>query len=428
MGTALKRLAGVLLTLMRMPRRALAGLAVSLLAALTTAVPAQAVGQQTLIKRLAAYSARLGPASGQYVVDITAGLALFTHRAGTALAPASNEKLFTTSTALMAFGPSATLETTVRQAATARLDTAGVLHGDLYLVGGGDPSLNDIALRSLVTQLRRTTGVRRFTGSVVGDESVFDSKRGSAASGFVTDPDLGGSLGGLTWAHGRARPGGPAAVAAARLQALLKASGIKGGRKARAGRVALAPGGPGSVLARVSSPPMSSLIAITNQPSDNFYAETLLKDLGVRFGGAGTTAAGLGVVRKQLSGIGIAPTLTDGSGLSRADRTTPFQVVSLLRSMAAGRYWPVFEASLATAGRSGTLATRMRGTSASSRCHAKTGTLRDVSALSGYCHSAGGHLMAFSFLENAVSPVAAKRIEDKMASAIASYVPPPSAK
>jgi D-alanyl-D-alanine carboxypeptidase/D-alanyl-D-alanine-endopeptidase (penicillin-binding protein 4) len=410
---------------MPMLRRSLAACAaaaIGLLAALP-ATPASAIDSQTLIARLTAYSAKMGPTSGAYVVDITDGLQLFAHRPDMRLEPASNEKLFTTATALQAFKPTGTLQTTVKAAAGAVVDAAGVLHGDLYLVGGGDPSLNDIALRSLVSQLRKTAHITRITGGVLGDESIFDTRRGSAASGFHTDPNLGGSLGGLTWSHGRASPGGPAAVAATRLQALLKASGVRAGHKARSGRLAKAPGGAGATLAAVSSPSMSTLIATTNQPSDNFYAETLLKDLGARFGTSGTTAAGLVVVRKELGGLGLKPTLTDGSGLSAADRTTPREIVALLRSMAAGPLATTFRASLAQPGRTGTLASRMRGTAAVGRCQAKTGTLHDVSALSGYCTSGGGHLLAFSFLENAIAPLTVKKIEDKMVPAIASYVP-----
>ena len=168
---------------------------------------------------------------------------------------------------------------------------------------------------------------------------------------------------------------------------------------------------------------MSALVAITNQPSDNFYAETLVKDLGVRFGGAGTTTAGLGVVRKQLRAIGINPTLSDGSGLSRADRATPRQLVALLRSMAAGRNAGVFEASLATPGRTGTLAGRMRGTlrpAAAGRRPGRCGT----SARSPATAATGGHLLAFSIMENNVSPLSVKRIEDKMVPALAAYEPP----
>ena len=68
----------------------------------------------------------------------------------------------------------------------------------------------------------------------------------------------------------------------------------------------------------------------------------------------------------------------------------------------------------------------MRGTAAAGRCQAKTGTLIGVSALSGYCTTAGGGTVAFSFLENGVCNVCAKKVEDRMTAAIARYEAPSS--
>jgi D-alanyl-D-alanine carboxypeptidase/D-alanyl-D-alanine-endopeptidase (penicillin-binding protein 4) len=76
-------------------------------------------------------------------------------------------------------------------------------------------------------------------------------------------------------------------------------------------------------------------------------------------------------------------------------------------------------ASLPVAGKSGTLRRRMRATAAAGRCQAKTGSLIGVSALSGYCTTTGGVRVAFSFVENRVCTSCAKRIEDRMVSAIA---------
>ena len=88
----------------------------------------------------------------------------------------------------------------------------------------------------------------------------------------------------------------------------------------------------------MQSPPLSTLIALTNTPSDNYLAETLLKDIGARLGGAGTTAAGAAVVRAEMqSAFGITPRLNDGSGLSRYDSTTPVQVVTALEKLANNR-------------------------------------------------------------------------------------------
>ena len=134
-----------------------------------------------------------------------------------------------------------------------------------------------------------------------------------------------------------------------------------------------------------------------NQPSDNYMAETLIKGLGAQFGAGGTTSAGGAVIREAVRPFGITPKVVDRSGLSREDRTTPRQVVRLLQGHGRVRGRRVaFDESLAVIGRNGTVYNRMRGTAAQDRCHAKTGTLRDVSALAGFCTTTGGERVAFA--------------------------------
>jgi D-alanyl-D-alanine carboxypeptidase/D-alanyl-D-alanine-endopeptidase (penicillin-binding protein 4) len=164
-----------------------------------------------------------------------------------------------------------------------------------------------------------------------------------------------------------------------------------------------------------------------NQPSDNYIAETLIKGLGAQFGGAGSTAAGAAVVRQTVKDqFGIEPQVVDGSGLSRADRTTPRQIVQLLTGVEQTDIAAALAQSLPVAGRNGTLVHRMRGSAAQDRCHAKTGTLRDVSALAGYCNATGGHRIAFAFLMNRVWPPGARTLQDRMAKALAVYQGPAS--
>jgi D-alanyl-D-alanine carboxypeptidase/D-alanyl-D-alanine-endopeptidase (penicillin-binding protein 4) len=164
---------------------------------------------------------------------------------------------------------------------------------------------------------------------------------------------------------------------------------------------------------------MATLIALTNTPSDNFFAEMLLKGLGARFGGAGSSAGGAAVVKSELAGVfGIHPSLEDGSGLSRNDATSPRDVVTALEHMAIN---PDFVHSLAIVGQTGTLSQRMQGTPADGRCEAKTGTLHDVSNLAGYCRAADGHTLAFAFLMNAVDPTSAQALQDSMTVAVARY-------
>jgi D-alanyl-D-alanine carboxypeptidase/D-alanyl-D-alanine-endopeptidase (penicillin-binding protein 4) len=164
---------------------------------------------------------------------------------------------------------------------------------------------------------------------------------------------------------------------------------------------------------------MSTIVSLTNTPSDNFYGEMLIKDLGARFGGGGTTADGANVVRAQIAqSFGIHPRLDDGSGLSYDDVTSPRDLVTLLQHMASNKS---FVSSLAVAGRSGTLVDEMRGTYAQGRCRGKTGTLQAVSNLAGYCTARNGDTLAFAFLMSSINPDYAHPVQDRMALALADY-------
>jgi len=386
-----------------------------------TAPGAQALTRAALPAMLAKLHARLGPAAGAYVVDAVTGEPLYAHRENLALAPASNEKLFVTATALLRYGETATLATELRASPGAVVDAGGVLRGDLYLIGGGDPTLGDDGLRALAQEVV-AAGITRIDGALVGDESLFDALRGGPDSDYGYDRDLGGALGALSWRHGRMAAGSPAAAAVRRLGTFLKAGGVRYGRRPQTG---VLPGnGLGAqeadpLLATLASPELGRLIADINIPSDNFSAEMLAKALGAQFGAGGTTADGLAVVRDQMATLGVHPRLVDGSGLSRANRTTARQVVRLLQRMDAMPAAPAWLASLPVAGRTGTLAKRMRTTAARDRCAAKTGTLIGVSALSGTCTTLGGRQVLFSFIENRVCTSCAKKVEDKMVAALA---------
>ena len=391
-------------------------LVVSLVAALAVlpAGAASAISAPTLQAKLAREMRHAGGFSGAYVRDLDSRRTLFAAKADAPRAPASVEKLYTTASALMRFGPDATLPTTV--AGRGFLDPDGVWRGDLYLRGGGDPTLGPDDLQRLSRALD-AAGILRVDGSVLGDESRFDLLRGSFDTGGAYDRDIGGVLSALALNRGFAKDGRPAAQAARQFAKVLRADGIRvegasGGGGAPAGAQA---------LASAASPPMRDLIRLTNVPSDNFLAEMLLKDLGAEFAGAGTTAAGAGVVRTQLAALGVTSQVVDGSGLSRADRTTPRQVVHLLEAMHGQDVAGAFEGSLAVAGRTGTIRKRMRGTAAQDRCKGKTGTLIGVSALAGLCEAAGGHTIAFAMLMNRTNVARAHGVQDRVAAAIARY-------
>ena len=174
-------------------------------------------------------------------------------------------------------------------------------------------------------------------------------------------------------------------------------------------------------LASVPSPTVAQLLEETLPPSDNFFAETLVKDLGALYGGGGTTPRGAAVVSTAISALlSFTPRIVDGSGLSRSDQTSPYQVVSLLVGLAGTPTGQVLRSSLAVAGKSGTLEKRMRGTAAAGRCQGKTGTLTGASNLVGYCQSTGGHLLAFAIFNDGISTTAAHVFQDHMTISMAS--------
>ena len=225
----------------------------------------------------------------------------------------------------------------------------------------------------------------------------------------------------LAYNRGLASEGGfsfqsnPPAFAAARLAAALEGRGIDVRRKAVAGETPVA----ADVLASVDSPPMGRLAALTNKPSDNLFAELLIKAIGWQASGKGTTARGSAAVRGFARRLGAGARIVDGSGLSRGDRATPRHIVKLLTAMQGREEFDSFFASLAVAGKDGTLADRMESGPAHNHCRAKTGTLSNVSALSGYCTARSGDSYVFSILMNGVYPTGARNLQDRMAQAIA---------
>ena len=132
--------------------------------------------------------------SGAYVYDLTDRDGLFSRRATKRRILASNTKLFTTAAALGRFGSAGQVHDRGPRRPAARTRN-GVVRGDLYLVGGGDPSFGSTSfaerayggggatLEGLARAVKRA-GVRRVTGSVLGDESLFDSLRGGPDSGY----------------------------------------------------------------------------------------------------------------------------------------------------------------------------------------------------------------------------------------------------
>ena len=402
-------------------------------AAVAGAQPTTAA-QSTLQRALRKGFGQTGRQTSALVVDMTTGQTLFSQAANTGRLPASVEKVYTTSTALLRLGPTATFTTSILGVGSR--DPDGVWNGTLYLRGGGDPTFGSVGfdqswygpgtgttMRTLIGDLLRATGITAVNGRIVGDESYWDSLRGTPATGFGRNSEVEGELSALEYDRGFTNNRGtafqihPALYAAQQFEGGLKAFGVKvSGVPVSAGRT---PAG-ATLLASAQSPALSTLIQLTNTPSDNYLAESLLKDVGARLGGAGTTAAGAGVVRAELkSKFGISPRLNDGSGLSRYDSTTPTQVVTVLEGMATNS---VFVNSLALMGETGTLQTEGLGTIAKAECRGKTGTLRDVANLAGYCRARDGDTLAFAFMANGLGdPDFVHEVEASMTVPLVNY-------
>jgi serine-type D-Ala-D-Ala carboxypeptidase/endopeptidase (penicillin-binding protein 4) len=405
------------------------GATIAVLAAVVAAAPA-AADERGLAATLAGAMAPAGGWSGAYVVEADGGRAVFRWRHTTPRILASNTKLFTTAAALARFGVDGTLATEVRGAGV--LGEQGVWRGDLYLVGGGDPTFGsrsfasraygdaDATVEALAAQLG-DAGIERIAGRVYGDESRFDGLRGGPDSGWGTSIWVGplSALGfnrGLAAEAGTSFQGNPPAFAAARLTDALRRRGIGVRDRPVAGRAPAA----AAPLATVESPPMSRLAALTNKPSDNYLAEMLLKDLALQAHGRGTTAGGAAIAARFARRVGGGPArLADGSGLSRLNRASPYRIVRLLLALRARDEFPSFLRSLSIAGRDGTLGPRMRRGPARGHCRGKTGTLSDVSAVSGFCRARSGATYAFSILMNGVDPYGARALQDRMLQALA---------
>jgi D-alanyl-D-alanine carboxypeptidase/D-alanyl-D-alanine-endopeptidase (penicillin-binding protein 4) len=335
-------------------------------------------------------------------------------------------KVFTTATALARFGPDDRLETSV----WAGDDPADGITTGLFLRGEGDPTLATKSLTSLAGRIR-AAGVTSAPGTLTYDDSFLDQQTTVPQHGVSRESV--GILSALVLDGGRARD--PARTAAQRLVDELRGAGVSMNGNVTQGRTPPETSG-AKQIGVVASPTIASLAEFTNEPSDNYLAEMLLKDVG-GLAGAGSTAGGIAEVKRFAAEHGASVRGENGSGLSRRDRASAASVGRLLDGMIEvdeakpadeqarqARLRDAFVASLATAGREGTLARRMRGTAARGRCHAKTGTLNGVSALSGYCFRGANdeeHAVVFSILNNGVNTDAARRVQDRMTALIARY-------
>jgi len=342
----------------------------------------------------------------------------YRHLAAKGRPPASNEKLLLSMALLNRLPVGSTIRT--RATATVRL-SHGVLQGSLWLVGNGDPETNRAALKRLARRLV-DGGLRRITGSVRGGTRPF-SRDWDAPGWKDYFPALYIPLPTALTFEGNEDAAGvnitdPELRAAAFFTQRLERLGVKVGGPPRAGKQpdGLRP------LAWIDSEPLRQIVRRMCLRSRNFYAEVLGKRLGLLTQGKGSIAAAARQIEAYVASRGLSVTAYDASGLSYDNRAQAQTFVRLLWD-ADGRAWgTVLRSSLPHAGQ-GTLKGRLKGI----KLHAKTGTLTDASALTGWVWLKREDRWAeFSIMSSGFDDTAAKGVEDTIVRVIAKYAVAPA--
>lgn len=416
----------------------------------------------------------VNPANGDVVVS---------YNEDASMSPASNMKLVTTGITLLTLGPDYRYETHLKYDGEIAVDS--VLIGNLYIIGGGDPTLGSEAYPNTVpdsvfyqwTKAIKDAGIKQITGSIIVDPTtVFDEEyRASTWAWGDIGTGYGAGLGGLQFADNlfklkmvpAAKEGDPALIKSVEpyipnvvfenYVTTVKADSIGGvdllsspysPRIILTGTMALnrkeysqsaAMPDPAYVCAwyfnqhlnwsgvatsgniqvyhikspvntkdlftisTYYSPPMSDIVKETNKVSNNSYAESLLKILAYEQRGVGSRWVGTKYVAEVLENEGLnikGVTLSDGSGLARKNMLTPAFLCDYLAMMKKTPVFDMYKESLPIAGVDGTLKNMLKGTAAENNLRAKSGTLSDARAYSGYVTTKGGQELCFSIIMN----------------------------
>ena len=340
------------------------------------------------------------------------GVWLYRHGAHTARPPASNEKLLLSMALLDRYAIGTRIRT---QVYATGVRSGHRLRGALWLVGHGDPEVDKWTMRALARAVR-AAGIRMVRGRVMGSTTGF--QRDWWATGwrdyfprdYIPLPTA------LTYDNNEDADGrniaDPERRAAHSLKERLRSNGV---------RVTGQPGaGPSPdrmrLLATVTSDPFEALLKRLNRRSRNFYAEVIGKWLGGRvLGGPGSIAKGARVIERFAGAQGVEVVAHDSSGLSYANRVRPQGVVELLWYAGAQPWAEELRFTLPSGGQ-GTLKGRLRDV----KVRAKTGTLEEVSALSGWVWlEREGTWGQFSVLSQGMSKSEASAIEDRIVRIVA---------
>lgn len=409
------------------------------------------VAAQPLSNRIASTIAqrggnRSGVSWGVSVVSLDSGETLASRQSNTPMKPASCLKILPAAVAMDLLGPDYRIPTTVYASGSR---DGGTLNGDLWVLGLADPSYNGIhsdsasaALRNLADVIKNA-GIRRVTGDLVitglfvyADGSGATRALGRGADTLALSNDRNDRDRLTPTDVGYARIVGQDDFireanrhAGTRLRTQLSNIGVSISGSVRTATT-LHP--PGIQIARRRSPPLQSIVRRILHSSINLHSDLLLLHIAAVRADQMRLSAGISVCRSWLAQAGADLDgfyIVDGSGLSHRNRMTPRQLVAILRRMDRSDAAEEWRATLPLAGRSGTLAQRMRRTHADGNMRAKTGTLTGAAGLAGYVtDEVNDQRVAFAILENspydhAMGRTTARRIIDAAAVVISNGVP-----
>ena len=395
----------------------------------------EARAERALRATLGRHMAAAGRSSGAYVVNTTEGRVVYRLRAGQARILASNTKLFTTATALARFGTDGTLGTEVLGEGAARGGRR--LGGRSLPARRGRPHLRQPLVHPPELRWRARdrggAGPPARRGRAQAGDGPHRGRRvalrlACAAPPTPASPPPPRSAARCrrwrstaAWRASAASPSRPTRRPSrpARLDAALEDARHHGAPQGRGGQDAR---GRRRFWRAWTRPRWRGSRALTNKPSDNLFAELLLKAIGWQAAGRGTTANGAAAVRGFAARLGAPARIVDGSGLSRGDRATPRRGgQAAARHAGARRVRGLLRLPRRRRARRHARAIEWRAARRGGNCRGKTGTLSNVSALSGYCEARSGEVYAFSILMNGVYPTGARALQDRMAQAIAGY-------
>lgn len=371
---------------------------------------------------LAIHLDKLPYTTAMSVYNLSADSFLFNYHERQQMIPASTLKLLTAICALENLGMKGEFHTTLHQNGNV---SGGTLHGDLIIVGGFDPLLSLSDLQSLARSVK-SAGITRVDGRIIGDVSMTDTLRmGNGWSWDDYPSPVTPYLTPLFFDHQRLRSKSWNMIANPDMHCLRTFANElqKAGVSVDADRLLLSTSGVtprGKELSRISHP-LSRVLPTMLKDSDNLYAEAVFYRLASLKKKKGASAKdGLSMIGNTLTHAGCDNfnfRIVDGSGLSPYDNMTAESQIRLLIYAYNDKmmlFSPLYS-SLAVAGKSGTLATRMTEGKATSRVHAKTGTSANACCLSGYAKASNGDDLAFVILSNGVlSPNRCRYFQDEI--------------